>query len=154
MLSPDRRPDLSVIVPAANGSEILLECLPGNNVVYRRALVERYASVLDEGQCEDHFHRAIRRDGILLDSRPGIAVGHKMHYRMKDYVTQRFLYSRAFALPPVLLSRIALRVLASRRHGAELAPSLPLLLIFVSAWAAGEIVGYAAGAGDAMARVR
>lgn len=149
--------------------------LPGNNVVYRRAILERYAQLLEEGRWEDHLHSAMRRDGVALYSRPGIVVGHKMHYRMADYVTQRFLYSRAyagirrttmppiqralfalgsFALPPVLLTRIIVRVAASRRHRAELLSSLPLLVVFVSAWAAGEFVGYIGGAGDAMAKVR
>ncbi|MBK9241386.1 MAG: glycosyltransferase [Acidobacteria bacterium] len=149
--------------------------LPGNNVVYRRARAAPYVALLDEGHWEDQFHQAMRRDGIALTSRPDIAVGHKMHYSMMDYLSQRFLYSRAlagmkradmpmaervlravgsFALPPILLARISRRVRASARHRRELVPALPLLAMFVGAWAAGEAVGYATGAGDAMARVR
>jgi hypothetical protein len=149
--------------------------LTGNNVVYRRALVERYAGVLNEGRWEDHFHSTMKRDGVALTCRPDIVVGHKMHYRIRDYVGQRYLYARAyagmrqstmpasarvmftlgaFALPPLLFARIVNRVLASQRHRAELLRSLPLLLLFVSAWAAGEAVGYAAGAGNALARVK
>lgn len=152
-----------------------VEGLTGNNVVYRRTLVERYSALLDEGRWEDHFHSAMRRDGVALTCRPDITVGHKMHYRMSDYVSQRYLYARAyagmkrsgmplvrralftagsFALPPLLFARVVNRVLASHRHRAELVQSLPLLLVFVCAWAAGEAVGYAAGPGDALARVR
>ena len=58
------------------------------------------------------------------------------------------------ALAPVLLLRIVCRVLARRCYQAELVRSLPLLVLFVGAWAAGEAVGYAAGPGDALARVR
>lgn len=149
--------------------------LTGTNVVYRRALIERYSTLLDAGEWEDHFHDALRRDGVALTCAPDIAVAHKMHYRMRDYLSQRYLYSRAYAggasrrmaplrramfaarsvvLPPVLFARIVSRVLVSRRHIRELLLSLPLLAVFVCAWAAGEIVGYAAGPGDALARVR
>ena len=152
-----------------------VEGLTGNNVVYRRSVVERYSLVLDEGRWEDHFHAVMRNDGIALTCRPDITVGHKMHYRIRDYVSQRYLYARAyagmqrarmpflrralftagsFALPPLLLARVIGRVRASNRHQAELIRSLPLLAVFVCAWAAGEAVGYAAGPGDALARVK
>ncbi len=161
-----------LLMPAAGMS---VRSLPGNNVAYRRTRAEPYVTLLDEGQWEDQFHQAMRRDGIALTSRPDIAVGHKMHYSMMDYLSQRFLYSRAlagmkradmpmaqrvlravgsFALPPILLTRIIRRVRASARHRRDLIPALPLLAMFVGAWAAGEAVGYATGAGDAMARVR
>jgi glycosyltransferase involved in cell wall biosynthesis len=151
-----------------------VERLTGNNVTYRRELIERYSAVLAAGQWEDYFHDALRRDGIALVCVPEIAVGHKMHYRMKDYVSQRYLYSRSFAggastrstwlqrglgvvrsavLPPVLLARIVGRALGSS-HRRELLKSLPLLTVFVCAWAAGEAVGYAAGPGNSLARVR
>lgn len=149
--------------------------LTGNNVAYRRTLVQRYSAVLDAGGWEDRLHDALRDDGIALSCVPDIAVAHKMHYRMRDYLSQRYLYSRAFAggaairlaplrrafltarsacLPPVLLARIMFRVLVSRRHRREFLLSLPLIAVFVCAWAAGEAVGYAAGPGDALAKVR
>ena len=117
----------------------------------------------------------MRRDGVALTCRPDITVGHKMHYRMREYASQRYLYARAyagmrragmpllrralftagsFALPPLLLARVVNRVLASHSQRARLVQSLPLLLVFVCAWAAGEAVGYAAGPGDALTRVR
>ena len=149
--------------------------LTGNNVVYRRALVEKFAAVLDEGRWEDHFHSMLRANGVALTCRPEITVGHKMHYRIRDYVGQRYLYARAYAgmrraampnvkramfalgavaLPPVLFTRIVGRVRASGRYQAELVRSLPLLVLFVFSWAAGEAVGYAVGSGNALARVK
>lgn len=161
-----------MLAPAA-GADV--ESLAGNNVVYRRALVERHAGLLDEGRWEDHFHAALRRAGVTLTCRPQISVGHKMHLRPSEYLAQRFLFARAWAgmkgegmslvrralfavgscaLPPLLYARIVTRVLAARRCRAELARSLPLLALFVCAWAAGEAVGFAAGPGDALERVR
>lgn len=152
-----------------------VERLTGNNVAYRRELVDRYSTLLGSGQWEDAVHDALRRDGIALMCAPEIAVGHKMHYRMTEYIAQRYWYSRALAggasarltllqrsvglvrsavLPPVLFARIIGRVWASNRYRRELLQSLPLLAVFVCAWAAGEAVGYAAGPGDALARVR
>jgi glycosyl transferase family 2 len=146
----------------------------GNNVTYRRALLERFAGVLTDDRWENHLHDAIRDAGIPLSSRPEIVVGHKKHYTVGEYVSQRFLYSRSyagarlagagayrravygfatFALPPLLFWRVVSRVRASGRHGRELMWSLPLLALYVVAWAAGETAGAWMGAGDALSRV-
>ena len=151
-----------------------VEALTGNNVVYRRALLEKYRPTIAEGRWEDHLHSVMHRDGVRLFCRPEIVVGHKMHYRVRDYLAQRYLYARAYAglkraetdpvgrvirvvgsllLPPLLLFRIFRRVRASGSHRLELVQSLPLLILFVSAWASGETVGYVAGPGDALSRV-
>ncbi|MCC6927934.1 MAG: hypothetical protein IT359_02975 [Gemmatimonadaceae bacterium] len=149
--------------------------LPGNNIVYPRALLERYRSVVASGGWENRLHEAMRRDGIPLTLRPEIVVKHKMHFTVGSYASQRYLYSRsyagirdegatlarrvvlaasAFALPPVLLWRIVSGVLRKGRHVGQLVKSLPLLTYFVVAWAAGEAVGTLAGAGDSLSKVR
>lgn len=148
--------------------------LAGNNVVYRRSLLERYRSVIAEGYWENHLHDAMRRDGIELISRPDIRVGHKKHYTMREYVSQRFLYSRsyagsrteawpkwrriaygfaAFSLPPVLLWRVVATVWRKGVSRYEILRSIPYLSVFVIAWGAGEVVGAWAGQGDALRRV-
>ena len=146
----------------------------GNNVVYPRDLLRKYRAQLTPERWENHLHDALRRDGVTLLCRPDIVVGHKKHYTIREYTSQRYLYARSYAgaramgtslpkrvaygaaaaaLPPVLLWRIASRVLGKRRHRRELAASLPLLLLFVSAWAAGEVVGAWFGPGDSLERV-
>lgn len=146
----------------------------GNNVVYPRALLQQHRSLLTPERWENHLHDALRREGITLLCRPDIVVGHKKHYTVAEYVEQRFLYARsyagarvagagaarrvayglaAFMLPPVLFGRIVGRVLSKRRHRAELARSLPLLALFVTAWAAGEVLGAWRGAGGSLERV-
>jgi len=148
--------------------------LPGNNVTYRRSLLERMAPVLAEDRWENRLHDALREAGVVLHSRPDIVVGHKKHYTIGEYVTQRFLYSRsytggrfagapparrlvtgaaAFALPPVLLWRVATRVWRSGRHRGELLRSLPLLAVYVTSWALGDVVGAWFGAGDSLSRI-
>jgi hypothetical protein len=150
------------------------EWVTGNNVTYRRALLQSHRAAWTAGRWENHLHDALRADGVPLLSRPDIGVGHRMSYTVGSYLHQRYLYSRsyagmrvqgaprprriimgfaAFALPPVLLARIVSRVWASPADRGDLVRSLPLQALFTVAWAAGEVVGYWAGGGDALGQV-
>jgi GT2 family glycosyltransferase len=147
--------------------------LTGNNTVYRRALLQQYGGEA-AGAWEDRLHEVLRGHGVTLFFRPEIVVQHKKHYTVGEYLSQRYLYARAyagakfsqasplrravggvaaFALPPVLFRRIVWRVFKAGRHRAELARSLPLLALFVSSWAVGEAVGAWAGSGKSLSRV-
>lgn len=148
--------------------------IAGNNTVYRRALLERYAAAWRAGRWENHLHEALRRDGVVLHQHPELVVGHKKHYTVGAYLSQRYLYARSFAsvrvagrpllvrlgygaaavgLPPLLWCRVVRTVWRKRRHRGVLLRALPLLLLFTGAWGVGEIVGYWRGPGDALARV-
>ena len=105
-----------------------------------------------------------------------VTAAHHMRYRsVFEYSGQRFLYSRAYAsmrvmgknrparwayglaalaLPPILLLRTLRRAWPSVAHRGDLARSLPYQVLFVSAWALGEVVGAMAGPGGALERVR
>jgi len=130
--------------------------------------------VIDRGGWENELHDALKRDGIRLECRPEIQVGHRKHYTVREYVAQRYWFARsyaatriagasttrklaygaaAFALPPILFYRTVSRVVTKRRHRGELVRSLPLLALFVSSWALGEIAGYWAGPSDSLAKV-
>lgn len=152
------------------------EGVPGNNTIYRRAALDRFDAVLDEGKWENRLHDAMKAEGITLVLRPDIIVGHKMHYSFGLYLSQRFLYSRSYAgamaagmspvqklvrggaalvlLPPLMFWRTISRILKKKRHLTELAKSVPMLVAFCLSWGAGEAVGYWAGPGDALSRVR
>jgi GT2 family glycosyltransferase len=150
------------------------EWLTGNNVVYRRDLLQRYRAVIEAGKWENYLHDAFKRDGVPLVCRPDIVVGHKKHYTVGEYLSQRYLYARsyagervkeaprarrfayglaAFALPPLLMWRTVSRVLKKGRYRAHLVRSLPLLTLFVGSWSLGEVVGYWAGPSDSLAKV-
>ena len=148
--------------------------LPGNNVIYDRALLQRYRDTIAAGKWENHLHDAMHRDGVPMVLRPEIGVGHKKHYTVGEYLSQRFLYARsyagervkgmplakrlsygaaAFALPPLLMYRTVTRVLAKRRYRMQLLLSIPLLVLFIASWTAGEIIGYWMGPADSLSRV-
>lgn len=149
--------------------------IPGNNVAYRRSLLQRYSAVLAEGRWEDRLHEALRRDGVRMTLLPEVTAGHRMHYDIRNYTSQRYLFSRSWAglrlrgaslahrfgagmarlaLPPLLFGRVTSTVWRKRRHRRELLRSLPLLAWFTLVWAVGEAVGCWAGPGTATARVR
>ncbi len=151
-----------------------VEWLTGNNTAYRRELLQRFRETTAAGRWEDHLHAALRDQGIPLYCRPEIAVAHKKHYTVLEYTAQRYLYARSYAagrvggrpwivrlaygaaallLPPVLFARIARRVWARPAYRPMLIRSVPLLTLFVSAWAAGEVAGAWLGPGDALSRV-
>jgi hypothetical protein len=149
--------------------------LTGNNTLYDRELLERYREVTDGGFWENRLHDAMREDGVELVCHPEISVGHKMHYTFGEYMSQRYLFSRAFTgkrmegvgaakryafglasfvLPPVLLWRVG-RNLWSKQVDRGLAlRSMPLIGFFVLAWAFGDAVGSIFGPGDAPQKVR
>lgn len=148
--------------------------LTGNNTAYDRVLLEEMRDLLETGVWEDTLHQALRERGVTLWRRPDIVAQHKKHYTVREYLSQRFLYSRGYVglrmrnatplrrlafglltlgLPPVLLARIVSRVWRARYHRAELGRSMPLLLLFVTSYALGETVGAWFGGGDALAKV-
>ncbi|MBK6496195.1 MAG: glycosyltransferase [Gemmatimonadetes bacterium] len=149
--------------------------LPGNNIVYRRALLERFREVTAEGKWENRLHDAMRAEGITLYCDASLIVGHKKHFGFVEYISQRYLYSRSYAgarvagaptarrlamgaaalaLPPLLLLRILRGNLAKGVPRGLVVTTTPFHLVYVSAWAVGEIVGYWFGPGDSLARVR
>jgi hypothetical protein len=160
-----------LLPPLADGPS---DWLTGNNTVYRRSLLERYRAVTEQGRWENYLHDRLREDGVTLYCRPAIRVGHKKHYTIWEYFSQRYLYSRSYAgarvadagrprriayglaacaLPPVLFYRTVARIWKKGSHRGELMRSLPLLALFVTGWAAGEAVGAWFGPGDALSKV-
>ena len=148
--------------------------LTGNNVVYPRDLLLQHVDSLGQDRWENVLHDSMRDCGVRLVCYPDIGIGHKKHYTIAEYTSQRYLYARAYAgaragregfvrrmaygigaliLPPVLFARVVKRVRLSGAHQRELRASRALLALFVCSWAAGEFVGAFFGGGDALERV-
>jgi hypothetical protein len=150
------------------------EWVTGNNTLYDRATLIANRDVTHAGRWENHLHDTLREAGIDLISHPEIIVDHKKHYTFWEYFTQRYLYSRSYAgtrlsdatlqrrlvmgigalaLPPVLLFRVVSRCLRKEVSRSLVWRSMPYLVLFVSAWGIGEVVGSLRGAGDSLEKV-
>jgi hypothetical protein len=148
--------------------------LTGNNVVYPKALLDRYREVIEAGRWENHLHDAFKRDGVPLVCHPEIVVGHKKHYTFGEYLSQRYFYARSYAgarvqgasmpkrlaygaaalaLPPLLMYRTVTRILKKGKHRGLLLKSVPMIAVFVAAWGWGEAVGSWRGPGDSLSKV-
>ncbi|MEO8077675.1 MAG: glycosyltransferase, partial [Acidobacteriota bacterium] len=83
-----------LLPPLQSGS---VPSLTGNNTTYRRELLERFRDATTSGRWEDHLHAVLRDHGIQLYCHPEIVAGHKKHYTIREYVSQRYLYARSYA---------------------------------------------------------
>jgi glycosyltransferase involved in cell wall biosynthesis len=141
--------------------------VPGNNAAYRRSVLplgeEKWARVW-----ESFLQNELRKRGVRIFLSSALCLYHKKHFTLAEMLQQRFLYSRSYAamtgrgvfyallsaaLPALLLLRITRCVVAKRRNLREFLLGLPAIILFVLAWAAGEMVGCVAGPGDSLARV-
>jgi glycosyltransferase involved in cell wall biosynthesis len=148
--------------------------LPGMNVCYDRDAVEAIDDLLREGRWESWLHRRLRERGFDLFCEPNAVIEHEMDFGVREFVAQRFHYSRAHAdmrnpelgwrrvvyfcgsplLVPLLYWRVARNVFRKRQHRVEFVLGSPLLLLYVAVTAVGEAVGYALGGGRSLLRVR
>lgn len=149
--------------------------LPGMNVAYDRSIFQEFdRSQLTSGFWEMTVHPELLNAGKTLFSTSSIRLFHCKKFSFSLFARQRFLYSRYYAgqrfgrgkltqkliafaatpiLPVVLFYRIFNQIRAKNRLRSELISALPMLAIFLIIWAWGEMVGYALGAGDALARI-
>lgn len=149
--------------------------LPGPNVSYKRWSIDEMADLIRESYWENFLHWRLEERGYELWSDPRVRVLHKKHYRFGEFMSERFHYGRAFAgvrvedsplgkklffilgsplLPPMLIVRIFRRVQRRHRHMGDFLKALPVIAVFMLAWAAGEFVGYVNGPGTSSLALR
>jgi glycosyltransferase involved in cell wall biosynthesis len=149
--------------------------LPGPNVSYKRAAVEAMRDMLqDGGYWETFLHQRLESMGQALYADPHIRILHRKYFTLSDFLSERFHYGRWYAgtriqfvtpakrlfylvfsplLPPLLIKRLYDRVKHRGRHADEFRRCLPLIVLFTLAWAAGEFIGYATGAGRSVMKL-
>jgi hypothetical protein len=148
--------------------------LPGNNIAYKRPHLLRHASVLEQGQWESWINDRIRADGVPIASTPAMVVHHIKPFRLGYFLVQRFHFARSYAgmrrpgqsparrvvygvgslaLPAVLMARIVRTVLRKRRHVGRFVLAAPLVLLFLTVGACGEMIGSLCGSGASLERV-
>lgn len=145
--------------------------LPGNNLCYRRSLLDRHAEAWVDGLFETFLHARLREAGEPLVMVPEAVVHHVGHYEVGATCRSCFHHARGFAgmrvdglpawrrgafaagaaaLPAVLTGRILKEALPRHARRVELLRSVPILAVFMGCWAAGEAAGYAAGPGGSL----
>jgi hypothetical protein len=148
--------------------------LPGNNVAYRRHVTDGLCRTLDRGLWESFYHEELVESGAHLKYEPEMLVYHRRPFDFGYFVKQRYHFSRSFAamrlqhltgvgrikyglgsliLPPLLVLR-GYRTLSQKRRYVNLyLACLPLIAIYVTSGAFGEMLGYLLGGGDSLAEV-
>lgn len=148
--------------------------LAGNSASYKRHALEEVASLVGT-RWESFFHQRLLQRGHRFWCAPELTVVHRISFRLGELLGQRFHYSRSFAamrtaearwprrclwvlaslgLPPVILWRLLRTVVPKGRYAGPLLRSLPVLSLLAAVGGAGELVGYALGAGRSLERVR
>lgn len=148
--------------------------LPGNNIAYKRPHLMRHARVLDQGRWESWINDQIRADGVPIRSTNAMVVRHIKPFRLGYFLTQRFHFARSYAgmrrvdqswpkrvvygfgsliLPAMLTARVTRTVLSKRRHLARFVVVSPLVALFLTVGAVGEMMGYLIGPGDSLEKV-
>lgn len=151
-----------------------VEDLPGMNVSYDRRALEAIDDLLHAGRWESWLHARLLERGFVLWSEPAATLDHAKDFGFREFLSQRYHYSRAYAgmrnaelggkrllyalgsplILPLMYGRIVKNVVARRRHRRELALASPLILLYMSVWAGGEAIGYGLGGGRSLLRVR
>jgi hypothetical protein len=151
-----------------------VDTVPGNNVSYKRWILERFKHDIQAGIWDSKLHELIRNENIPLCSIPSITVYHKLSAKLSWFFVQKFHFARSFAgtrftdpsllqrvfyaagsiiLPLILAKRILFRVWKKGRYRGELIKSSPILMLLLFSWGAGEMIGYIFGPGSSSIKV-
>jgi hypothetical protein len=148
--------------------------LPGNNIAYKRPYLLRHAGVLEQGRWESWINDRLRADGVAIASTGAMVVRHIKPFRLGYFLVQRFHFARSYAgmrraaqsptqrlvyglgslaLPFLLTARVTRTVLGKGRHLGRFVLAAPLVVLFLTVGALGEMIGYLFGAGTSLEKV-
>ncbi|MBA2271796.1 MAG: hypothetical protein H0W20_14555 [Chthoniobacterales bacterium] len=137
--------------------------LAGDNASYKREAIAAHAKSIREGFWEQEFHRLVLAEGESLSFVPEIRVTQTASFGLRRFCAQRFSHGRHFGddrvrgrsflfrlagivaaplIPVLLLAKILQRLRAKPSYLGSFLHSLPVLLLFIAAWATGEVWGY------------
>lgn len=144
--------------------------LPGNNLAYRRSVLANVLSDVNRGLLESEVNQNLLNSGRHLTFHPGMAVMYAVPDQYGALLKTRLMHGRLFAgnrikgrgwvtrltwclkslLLPAVLSG---RALNSMRYAVNPSSWLPVacwICLLESAWALGEMAGYACGEGRSL----
>ncbi|MEP6714275.1 MAG: hypothetical protein ABJC09_01800 [Terriglobia bacterium] len=144
----------------------LREDVAADNCSYKRAALAAVRPLASDGFWEALIHADMRRRGEKIMANPAPVVSWLGGIRSIRFLRRRYDHGRYFAaqrsrglstgqrliraigfpaVPVVLLNRMATRVRNKGRFKKKFAQCLPLIAIFLTAWALGEGAGYLFG---------
>ncbi|MCC7162193.1 MAG: glycosyltransferase [Anaerolineae bacterium] len=150
------------------------QSIPGNNVAYQREVVAGLSNTLAQDRWESFYHTELDAKGAALHFDPDLVVQHRRPFEIGYFISQRFHFCRAFAgmrnksltatrrlfygaacvMLPVLLWLRGLRILMQKgRLVSCYLVCSPLIVIYLTAGACGESIGYFFGAADSLEQV-
>ena len=152
----------------------VVDDLTGMNVSYDRRALAEIADLLAEGRWESDLHPRLRERGFELWAAAGAEIEHAKDFGFFEFASQRYHYSRSFAgmrnsalgarrplfalatplLVPLLTWRIVRNVRARPGYGPAFRKASPLVLLYTTIWAFGELIGYTFGGGRSILKVR
>lgn len=140
--------------------------IAGDNASYKRMYIDRCQNVWGNGFWEPAVHAELKKAGLSLLLVPSIVIHYKRSFGFLSFIKQRFQHGMQFGgerasrlsmpkrvlyivfsptIPLMFLARITRQVLTKRRHVEKLLMAFPILVLFLLAWACGELVGYLRG---------
>lgn len=157
--------------------------LPGTNVSYKRPFLlaglgiqeDELESSLRDGFYETFVHQRLLQTGHKLMAEPSLVVYNVNSWKLAGVLGKCYHHGRGYAgmrvaglpllkrsryvllallLPAVLTGRTVRQVLTRRTYRWKLVESLPGIVVISLSWSLGELVGYASGPGDSLARWR
>lgn len=142
--------------------------LPGNNVVFKRTVLDRGADLDRCGFWKTFVCQQLAAEGWILLAEPGLVVRYHRRLDLRQLTRRRFLHGRCFGgmraqrgrpgqrafyvltgplLPWLLLLKLARRVWPKGRYRRRFLLTLPWSIVIVVVWSVGEWVGNLRGPG-------
>jgi len=148
--------------------------LPGMNVSYDRTAIAAIDDLLREGRWEGWLHARLLERGFVLWSDPDAVLDHAKDFGFREFLSQRYHYSRSYAgmrnpelgwkrwvyafgsplLVPLMYRRVVRNVQRTGGYRRELTRATPLILLYSVVWAGGEAIGGLFGGGRSLLHVR
>jgi len=156
------------VQPAAAGP---VADVPSNNAAYKRELIHGLCDTLDRGLWESFYYSQLAARGIVIISVPEMVVHHRRPFDFWYFIGQRYHFCRSFAgmrcqsfthldrftyavgsllLPPLLLLRGLRTLVRKGRLVGRYVCCLPLIGMYVTVGAVGEMMGYLGGGGRSL----
>ena len=148
--------------PIPKGETILL---PGNNISYKRCVIQYFNDLLEQNLWEHHWHERLAQKDIPMISTPDMIVYHNRSFRIMRFWHISFLHGYNYAsagsrlsrfrqmswimflvfVPFILTLRVGQRIFKKQRHIKKFIISSPIILWFYIGWTIGEVIGTFSG---------